>query len=362
MLSREIMLHVACNMPKSDNIQRQALDTLEARLPLDWRLKTHGANMRRSAGVAALKAPDGKIVRLVMELRRQMEPRDVAGVVEHLPALVGRLRNAVPLLISPFLTVRTRELLRTAGLSYLDLTGNCWITSRSPGLFIWTNGLDKNPQAEGRPVRSLKGPIAGRVVRALCDFLPPFGVRELAARVEANPGYVSRLLTLLEREALITRKGRGGVETVQWKTLIRMWADDYAPFGEEHVYQYLEPRGLSSLTDKLRKFDRPYAVTASMAAAAVAPVAPPRLATIYVDDPEYAGRALGLRRAESGINVRLVMPFDAVVYERTTMNENVTYAALSQVAADLLRSPGRGPEEATALLEWMAENENAWRH
>ena len=35
--------------------------------------------------------------------------------------------------------------------------------------------------------------------------------------------------------------------------------------------------------------------------------------------------------------------------------------AMSQTAVDLLTSPGRGPVEAEALLEWMGRNENAWR-
>jgi hypothetical protein len=34
---------------------------------------------------------------------------------------------------------------------------------------------------------------------------------------------------------------------------------------------------------------------------------------------------------------------------------------MSQIAADLLTSPGRGPNEAEVLMQWMQENEAAWR-
>lgn len=34
-------------------------------------------------------------------------------------------------------------------------------------------------------------------------------------------------------------------------------------------------------------------------------------------------------------------------------------AALSQAAADLLTSPGRGPNEGDVLMQWLQENENA---
>lgn len=356
LVSHVILLHVACNMAVSDNtLRNQALRALQAQLPQDWRLHS------RPDLDVELTDPDGKKTRLLVEVKRNMEPRDVRRCVEHMDEVVGRRRNAVPVIVSPFLTARTRQLLVEARLSYLDLTGNCWLVSRSPGLFISTSGENRNPQAEDRPVRSLKGPVAGRMVRALCDFLPPLGVRELAARVGADPGYVSRLLALLDREALITRPLRGPVEDVRWKDLIRRWTADYSPFAAGRVYRFLASRGLQAFAEKLRAFDQPYALTGSMAAAVVAPVAPPRLAVCYVDDAEAAGQALDLRPAEAGINVMLVVPFDAVVYDRTWEKKNLKYVALSQVAADLLRSAGRGPEEGDALLEWMAEHQHVWR-
>jgi hypothetical protein len=59
--------------------------------------------------------------------------------------------------------------------------------------------------------------------------------------------------------------------------------------------------------------------------------------------------------------VLLVEPTDDLVFEGATEYRGVRYAALSQVAADLLTNPGRGPAEGEALLEWMRENEEAWR-
>ena len=91
------------------------------------------------------------------------------------------------------------------------------------------------------------------------------------------------------------------------------------------------------------------------------PVALARLAVLFVDDLEEAAGILGLRPAEAGANVILAEPFDPVVYERRREQEGVFYAALCQNAADLLTSPGRGPSEAEELMDWMEENEDAWR-
>lgn len=42
------------------------------------------------------------------------------------------------LVVASFLTPSTRERLRAAGLNYLDLTGNIWLTLAQPGLYIET--------------------------------------------------------------------------------------------------------------------------------------------------------------------------------------------------------------------------------
>jgi hypothetical protein len=113
--------------------------------------------------------------------------------------------------------------------------------------------------------------------------------------------------------------------------------------------------------DRLKGTPLRYAVTGSFAATIVAAVAPSRLLTIYADQPETAAEALDLRPADAGVNVLLLSPFDSVVYERTRERDGTVFAAPSQVAVDLLSSPGRGPAEADALMVWMADNERAWR-
>ena len=358
------MLHRMDNKPLSGNILSQAVRSLEARLPQGWLVaqRSRGALRNSRPGtVLELRAPDGEAARFDVEVKNRLEPRDVEGLG---PAREGRKDPSCSLsslVVTPFLTSRTRDLLTEAGFLYLDLTGNCRIVSTSPGLFISTQGEEKNPWPEERTIRSLKGSVVGRIVRALCDYSPPVGVRELAARSAADAGYVSRILDLLHREALIVRRPHGAVTEVRWKDLIRRWTRDYSPLAKDRAFSYLEPRGLSAFVDKLKGFNGRYALTGSLAAAWVAPIAPPRLVTCYVDDPEAAASALHLCPAEAAINVMLLLPFDAVVYERTWSHQGVVCASPSQVAADLLRSPGRGPQEADALFDYMAKEEHVWR-
>lgn len=228
-----------------------------------------------------------------------------------------------------------------------------------PGLFIETRGSEKDPGAEPRALRSLKGPAAGRVVRALCDFPTPFGVRELAAKASTPLGSVGRVTGLLDREALVERGEAGRIERVHRPDVIRRWARDYGLQVSNDVMSCIAPRGLESVLTGLRGLDG-YSITGSLASARRTTTAPARLATLYCENPSDLAEELGVRAADAGANLLLLRPFDPVVFERTWSEDRLTFAALSQVVVDLLTSPGRGPSEGEALLRWMGEHCDGW--
>ena len=299
-----------------------------------------------------------------------MEPNRVSFAAEMLLELTrllseedGELDAApVPMMLSPFLSPLARERLVAAGISYADSTGNLRFSADRPAIFIETQGQDRNPFRENRPLQSLKGSRAARAVRSFLDYRPPFGTRELAGETQNSLATVSRVSDLLVREAIIVRDGpRGRISSVDWETLVRRWAMDYDFAKANSLTTYLEPRGPSVLFDRLREADLRYAVTGSFAAVRLAPVAEPRLVTLYAADPEYAADRLGLRPAETGGNVVIARPFDPVVFERTEIADGITYARVTQVLLDLMTGPGRGPAEAEGLMEWMRENEEIWK-
>jgi hypothetical protein len=335
---------------------------LRTSLPRNWEIDV-AREVQRPAGrldaLITIGAPDGTSKRIAVEVKHQIEPRAVPDVIAQLRRYA--LPDEALLAVAPFLGTRARELLTEANVSYADATGNLRLQFDNPAVFIQLSGATKNPWREERPLHSLRGPAAGRVVRALCDYRPPYGVRDLAARAQTPVASVSRVIGLLENEALITRDARGGIATVAWPPLIQRWIEDYSLAGSNTIQTYLEPRGLEALLAKLRATTWRYAVTGSLAAVRFAPVAPPRLAVVYVDNSAVAAADLKLKRVDRGINVLLAEPFDPVVYERTTSHDDVVYAAASQVAADLLTSSDRGPAEGEALLSWMEEHEDVWR-
>lgn len=300
---------------------------------------------------------------MVIEIKRSVEPRDVSSVVAQLRIYAASMTpHALMVVVAPFLSRQTRHLLDESAIGYVDFTGNTHLKLDRPALYIRDTGAERTPYRVGKgPLQSLKGRAAGRVVRALCDFTPPFGIRALAARTGTSIATISRVASFLEREALARRGPRGDVVELEWDKLIERWADYYSLTASNRTRTYIEPRGLDALQRKLREAALRYAITGPLAAARIAPVAPARLAVLFVDDFEIAASTLTLRPVEKGANVLLAEPFDPVVYDRLEEYDGLRYAAVSQVAADLLTGPGCGTEEGEELLRWMSAHENEWR-
>ena len=352
---------------------------MRERLPSQWSLcrleelsEAYYVGPRVKAdAVLELRDPQGLSTAIVVEVKLgSVEPNRVSFIAQMLQKQTDTLYSEtenisdipVPLLLSAFLSPLARERLVEAGISYADSTGNLRLSADKPAIFIETQGQDRNPFRENRPLQSLKGSRAARAVRSFLDYRPPFGTRELAGETQNSLATVSRVSDLLVREAIIVRDGpRGRISSVDWETLVRRWAMDYDFAKANSLTTYLEPRGPSVLFDRLREADLRYAVTGSFAAARLAPVAEPRLVTLYAADPESAADRLRLRPAETGGNVVIARPFDPVVFERTESADGITYARVTQVLLDLMTGPGRGPAEAESLLEWMRENEEIWK-
>jgi hypothetical protein len=360
--------------------ERELLEALQrllvTRLPADWAISLERGPLPdlRDLGVRpdawlTVAPPTSLPARFLVEAKMSLYPRDASVRFGSTWAQITRTRNragtppgAAPLLVvSRFLAPSTRDILRRSGVSYADATGNLRLESRDPALFVELSGASSDPWKSERPLRSLKGPGTARIVRALLDYQPPFKLRDLALSADLPLATASRVVSYLVEEALVSRDGRGPIESVAWQQLLRQWATEYPLLAANQAEFFLEPRGPRALLDRLREVDLDYAVTGSLAAEQKVRFAPAALASVYVPDIRRAAEALGLRPAPSGGNVVLVAPASGVAFERIWSDGPTTYAALSQVAADLLASPGRAPSEAEALIEWMEGNESAWR-
>ncbi len=360
----------ANSSPRETDLVKEAFAWLRATLPPTWavepssRLVDENALGGTTRVDAAIRPPGGAYATLVIEAKRTFGPRDVERLMG---GLSRSLRPLVPnlgiLVVAPWLSPRARELLAKDDINFVDLTGNAYLRIENPFVLIMTTGAQRDPSPAARGPARLSGPRAARLIRKLVDVRPPYGVRDIAETAELNAGYASRLLETLDSEALIKRSPRGGVDEVEVLPLLRRWAQVYDVFKTNEALRFIAAGGAAACLEQLRETSAPirWAVTGSFAAVRLAPVAAPTLLTVYTDDPNALSKALRLLPASEGANVLLLRPFDQVVWMRAMREKGVTYVGPSQVAVDCLTGVGRMPSEGEAILNWMIENESAWR-
>jgi hypothetical protein len=357
------MLPALGNMASRDNdLVRLGVAEISRRLPPGWRIDNLPQDRTGTpfGNQISIAGPDGRRSAVRLVVKRTLDPRQAMDLTRQ-PQLAPSRDAALTVVISPYLSPGVRDRLSLSGFAYVDLTGNSRLVLTDPGLYLKTSGADRNPDPSERPTRSLRGPKAGRIVRTLCDLSEPPGIRQIASRTNLDAGYVSRIVALLDRETLVERGPRGRISRVDWQRLLRRWAQEAPLENRGDTTSYLEPRGLSASLGRLRSSRLRYVITGSLAASRLAPIAPPRLAILYVESIDRAAQELSLRPAETGGNVLLLLPNDEWAFEGAKEEEGLLYAAPSQVAADLLTSPGRGPAEGEELIRWMAENQEKWR-
>jgi hypothetical protein len=345
-LSGKTLLSEMGNGAPSDNVVlRQAVEQIQRCLPSHWSTSVATKTNDVADARLTIKTPAGASAALAIGARRQLDPRLVDEVT-------GALKTAAAdafVVIAPFLGARTRERLAHAGVGYVDLAGNMRLVLDRPTVFLATRGEERSPWAAPRDSRSLHAAKASRLVRALCDGTPPFGVRALASAIGTDPGYVSRLFDLFHREELCERTLRGPVVEVHVARLIRRWAQDYRFSSLHRMVPVAHPHGVPGALAALRDGGVPYALTARAGAAALLGTALPGTVAAYVDNPERVAAAIGATSAPSP-NLVLIDPFDRFVFDGVWEAAGLRYAARAQIIADLLDSPPPAASQAATLL------------
>jgi len=302
---------------------------------------------------------------LLVQAFRNFIPRDVDRVLGGNHQLIREVIREEILVVAPWFSPRSRELLRERGLNYLDLAGNVLIRIPRPTIHIRLEGAqqDPNPPVK-RPVR-LQGSGINALVRVLVDFTPPYRLVELAAASGISNAYVSRTLEALVDDRMIERDPRSKkVTDVDWHRLLRARAENYSLLKSNRSQTYIARTGVQPLLRRLGTINDGQAlVTGSFAASEYVRIAAPTQLIVYVPHFATFEQRYGLIPATQGANVVLLKAADASQLVRARMLDDGTFhVGISQLVQDCLAGNGRLPEEGEALLEWMAEHPSAWRH
>ena len=356
---------------QNEKLLQQALLLINERFPPKWSLtqmegdavRNEGANSATST--LRLSGPNGTTADYSLLLMTSCEPRQANVIAQEMNARVAAVGEdpLALLVIAPWLSQRSQQLLAEAEINFLDLTGNIRLTLSEPVFYFQMSGSPRNPKPVDQVISRVRGPKAGRLLRFLAEVEPPYSVTEIASATALTAGYISRLLETLDRDALIDRGPRGRVVGVALAEMLRRWAENYQVFHSNRAVQFLAPNGLDPVVSRLAESPpaADIAVSGSFAAVRHAPVAAPSLLMIYCRNAEVLASQLQLLPTDRGANVVLLEPADDGVFFGTEKEGGISFVAPAQAVVDCLTGNGRMPAEGEALLEWMLDHRAAWQ-
>ena len=269
-------------------------------------------------------------------------------------------RDAVPVLVVPYMGETVARTARDAGISWMDLSGNADI--RAKGLLIHVEGRPNRFARRGRP-SSAFAPKSARIARTL--LLDPnrwWLQADLARETKLGRGFTSRIVHRLAADQLIENSDDGSLRPRSAEALMDAWHGEY-DFRKHHVLRWHHAaRGGAELTSvvaqALQHDGHKYAFTGLAAAWAYDPFAMFRLVTVYLEDSRGLDgiRALGAREEERGSNLWVVLPNDEGVFDGSRSLNGVRYVSPVQAWLDLASMPERAQEAAERVRKfWLKE-------
>ncbi|RKR75152.1 hypothetical protein [Frondihabitans australicus] len=267
--------------------------------------------------------------------------------------------GSVPVVISPFLAPATQEALARAGWSYWDPTGNILIVSSHPPLAVQRTGATRDPDraaTDPRPLKSLKGETTSEVMVGLLANRGATSLRDFARDRRLPVSSVSRVISLLRYENLLTPTGGGPIVLRDRRLCAERWTEDYGFASTFSPRRYFSLGGRESVIDRLRRSDVDYAVTGVSAGQAwfAEKGSPGRLAPseiwIYTNDLEAVERAADLAPDQRQGDV-LVAHSEFLNREHSFSWDGVSYVTPWRIVGDLLSTRGRSAALGADLLD-----------
>lgn len=290
--------------------------------------------------------------RLAIEITSLGQPREIREAISRLVDIRREIPDAYPMAVSPYISPQSATLLKRAGLGYLDLSGNCYLSFAN--VLIEKEGKP-NLRPSTRPLKSLFAPRATRVVRVLLvDPQHVWRLEELAKTAEVSLGHAHNVVKRLEELSWVQRGEHQRIELTRAGDLLDAWVESYSyrlnPTGTYFSPERITRKLVGEIARVAQAEHRRYAFTMHSGAALVAPnVRLPAIHCYVEGDPEPIARALALRPGEGEGNVYLMSPYDQGVFHAPIAKGGELVVSLPQLYADLYHYGRRGREQAAHL-------------
>jgi hypothetical protein len=293
---------------------------------------------------------------IFVEVKSPGTPKNVRNVVNSLSSVLRRNPAGYGMVVAPYVSPKSAEICASAGMGYLDLSGNCRIAFQE--VFInRQNFPNKYPYKAG--LSSLYSPKAERILRVLLTYpYRPWKTLTLADEAQVSPGMITHVRRKLDEEEWIESNPEG-FQLIQPATLLQDWAENYS-FRKSITLDCYSIKNLAEVEKEIAEacdaLSIRYALTSFSASNRLAPMVRHPRVTAYIDQStNRLAEKLSMKPVESGANVALVRPYDAGVFWNAQEVEGIKIATPIQVYLDLVNNRGRGEEAATFLYREVIE-------
>lgn len=300
--------------------------------------------------------------KVVCEVKSSGEPRYAHDAALQLRDAIAHMNmDALPVLIAPFLSEKSREICSEYDINYLDLHGNAFF--QAPGILIDIS-VPGRPVSEKRALKSLFSPKATQVLHAMLhNPKRKWRVAELAETAETSVGQVSNVRKLLVERGW-AKIGSDGMALADPDSLLDTWRDVYRrpPSSVKKIYTHLHGFAFEKAAKNIFLSlwpDKHAAFATFSAAQLLAPYA--RIATYYFyANKKGAARIMDVLEASpvsKGESVEiLILKDQSLLANAVEPMPNVVCTNPIQTYLDLWVSGERGREAAEHLrrevLRW----------
>lgn len=298
--------------------------------------------------------------RIWIALKSLGTPKEVREGVNQLQLYKSHNTDIYGLVLAPYISKRSAEICKEAGIGFLDLSGNCWISFDS--IFLNRENMPNKYPIE-TSLSSLYSPKTERVLRVLLTY--PFKAWKttlLAEEANISQGMITHIRRRLEEEEWV-EKHEIGFSLSHPDELLQNWSKHYE-FKEHKQFSFYTMNSLPEIELKIRRVcnekNIACAVTAFSAANRLAPMVRGQRSTIYISkNIEDLADEVSIKKVDTGANLILVQPYDSGVFWNAQDEQGVVVVTPIQLYLDLKQMSGRGDEAADFLYREVIEKQ--WR-
>jgi len=291
-------------------------------------------------------------ISFIIEIKKNGEPRYAREAINQLLLYLKEIPNSFGIFCSTYISPRSAKLCEDAGVGYVDLAGNSYISIKN--IYIKNSG-NENPYPREKYLRSLFSPKAERVLRVLISSgKREWKTEELAGEANVSIGQVYNVKQLLLDQEWAKSK-QIGFSLSEPNSLIDEWSKKYK-YERNQLFYYYSIITIAEIEEMIgnycRKNDTQYALTEFSASTRFAPTVRYQRVTAYVSGNIIPiAEDMGLKQVSSGSNIALIQPYDEGVFWGSRQIEKINVVTPIQAYLDLQSRKGRGEEAAQALLE-----------